>query len=215
MKFYTLGIEEGRKKKYANAIEIKGFVYEPIHCNVCGRTWGRHHLDKELIIAMTNDNFPDFAGHMFYILVSERAKSILNQAQLSSFKFIDVRTLSREEISPEKLKDLRNEGENVKKIAISPPPYYLLRTHKAAKLHPDTQIGVMECKECGYHAPYTLGMDYVSCETLKIIDLKSWDGNDLFLVENFSELIFCTENFVDLYNKHELTGLRFQEVNAQ
>jgi hypothetical protein len=69
---------------------------------------------------------------------------------------------------------------------------------------------VEECEVCGYEKYRPKEKN----NFLPQLYLKngSWDGSDLFRVKEFPAVVFCSERFVEIYKKHTLTGLLFDEI---
>ncbi len=215
MSFYKLYIEEGKKKKYATGILITDYISKIINCDLCGRTRKIAALldkDSDLQIALTNSYFADFFNVEYHTIVSEKAKEVLILENIQGYELGVLKIVSKSEILSKKIKDLRDSGYKVKDISDDPPIYYRLFVQVGAELHEESNIVLVEeCNSCDYHKYMPKDNDYFHPNYIKV---DSWNGNDIFRVKESSSAIYCSERFVEIYNKHKLSGLRFKEIKG-
>ena len=96
------------------------------------------------------------------------------------------------------------------------PQYYRLGSYFGARLHPDSKVIWMEdgkdrCKHCGYGVGY-YPMDFFAPEC---IERDSWDGSDLFKVEELMGKLFCTEKLKLLIEEQRFTGVLFKQIPSK
>lgn len=213
MDFYRLSTDEGKQKKFAYGIGLDEYPQRLITCDICGREWKKGMLldeDTLLSICLSNEFYPDFLNVISHTLVSEKAKDVLAQETITGYKLGIIDIIPRDEIPPAKTKKLRQSGYNVKKISNNPPNYYRLFAERSAELHIKSEVFFeQECTACGYRK-------FVKTDPFKqeYIRKDSWNGSDLFMVKEFGAVIYCTERFVETYQKHNLTGLLFRRVES-
>lgn len=216
MAYYRLLTDEGNKKKFAYAIGLSDWPERLISCNVCKRKWKKslmHEFGTNVLVALSNDNYPDFLW-FFIRHVSEKAKNVMETEGITGFKLENAQVLSVDELTDIQKKELRYDGFKIKKIPKDPPKYYKLHVSIGANYHEKSGIILRDsCSECGYEKYVTKGKDWVESEPT-VIQKDSIKGYDLFMAKGYGQTIFCTEKFADVYIKHSLTGLLFDEVEV-
>ncbi len=104
MNFYSISIDEGNRKKYAFGILLSKYS-TVINCNSCGREWHETNLlnkEAELTICLSNSYFADFTDVVvFQRLISEKAKEILLNYQITGVSYGNINILSKEQVPPE------------------------------------------------------------------------------------------------------------------
>ncbi len=220
MLFYRLGIEEGRRKKYAWAFPPFETDDILVECEICGRKWNdlSEGIEKNTPypITFTNNYFPDYMCCQGIDLVSQYMKETIENSGISVAKFAKMPVVGKSEFTKEKIKELRDDGYNINKLHDEKPIYYRLGTDVGAVLHSDSNVvwideGEYVCKHCGYGVGYEQ-MDYFAPE---YIQLDSWNGNDLFKVREFMGAFYCTERFKKLSEEAKFTGIEFEEIEAR
>ncbi|WP_166243403.1 hypothetical protein [Paenibacillus turpanensis] len=216
MKFYKINIDEGKRKKYAQGIPLVKPLEENICCSVCRRQWRRaHYLENpNFVMALSNQNFPDFLWFLHYKIISENALEVLMQKVVRNLLFKEISIVSVNDLSEAQVKDLRFRGENVKKLALNPPKYYTVIVEEGAELHKESGVYVEECDSCKYLKVHSYGMDFLHPSQKLYLHKRSWNGEDLFTLKYFPATLYCTENFLKLYNEYRLTGLNFSEIDV-
>lgn len=220
MIFYRLIVEEGKRKKYAWAFPPFETDDILVECDHCGRKW--YNCEDGFLnnsaypITFSNNYFPDFLCCQALILVSQRMKEIIEKNDIQTAKFTEMPVVGKSEFSKEQLKELYDDGYNIKKLHDEKPIYYRLGTDIGAVLHRDSNVvwidkGEYVCKHCGYGVGYKQ-LDYSAPE---YIELDSWNGNDLFKVREFMGAFYCTEKFKKLSEEAKFTGIEFEEVEAR
>lgn len=211
MKYYYLSTDEGKRKKFAYG--IGDFPSEKISCDVCGRNYSRSLVTKRNLpyeMYLSNGYYPDFLWE-YYRFISERAKQILFEEKVTGYILEGVTMRSFSDLSVEEIKELKRDRFKVDRIPLNPPQYYRLFIKYIAKMHKESNYILLEsCDACGYTHYGTK----VREDERIIIDESTLNGDDFFLLEGRGSVIYCTERFVDIYNKHNLTGLDFDEVEA-
>ena len=213
MDFYKIYTDEGKKKKYAFGILVSEYPYKKINCDTCGKEWRKELLldeNSSLQICLSSINYPDFASIIYHVIISEKAKEAIMYENITGYQLGTLTIVSKDEISPERIKQLREKEYKVQNISSNPPNYYRLFVERSAELHPKSEVFFEECDVCGYRK-YASHKDPFRAEYIK---KDSWNGSDLFMVKEFGAVIYCTERFVEVYQKHKLTGLLFKKVES-
>jgi len=227
MNFYDITIDEGRRRKFAcgHLEEIIPIKKERRSCPDCSGLLGKNYFqlfnDKNwnAKMYMDREHYADFMSYLVYPIVSEKAKEVLTENFGDAVDFGDIEMVSYRDLTVEKLKDIRDTFgyPAVKKIPNDPPQLYRLLLKQGADLDFEkSNIKLtLDCLTCGsrvYDTPY---FEY-SAEHGKIIFTptvyikeSTWKGYDIFHVEGYGSTVFCTEKFIEIYNQHKLTGLRF------
>jgi len=123
--------------------------------------------------------------------------------------------LSGSSLTIEQKKSLRDDGFNLKKIPLDPARFYKMHVSLEAVYHKNSNIILLEnCDQCGYERYVTIGKEWVDSEQPCILSADSLNGRDLFLAKGYGVSIFCSQRFVDVYNKYKLTGLLFEPVQV-
>jgi len=227
MNFYHVTTDCGKRKRFACGCFSELFGEPKLTlCNDCGVEYNRTDykqmfFDKAWHIGMymDRDHYADFAYSQFLPIVSERAKFILAVNCNNAVDFGDIKMVSFRDLTKEKLKQIRDWSgyAAAKKIPDDPPPYYRLFLKQGADL--DFQKSnirlAIDCTTCGlksYDIPYShYGPD--GSKEIYIIE-STWKGYDIFYVEGKGYTIFCTEQFIEIYEKNNLTGLEFAQIQA-
>ena len=215
MDFYEIRVDEGKRKKYAQGLLLSGFNLKEIFCNTCKRLWHEYPSLEEtmhLNIAFSNDYYPEFLNTSFNTLVSEKAKDVLSIEKISGYRLEEIEPISRDNI-PEsviiKLKECC--GAKINMIPNNPPMFHRLIVERSAELHLSSNVVLRErCETCGYENYEKIG-DVFAPEYIK---RDTWNGNDLFMVKQFYAVIYCTERFVNIYDKYSLKGLEFKKTES-
>ncbi len=220
MIFYKVRYDEGRRKKFTEAIPVFGYPTEKRECEVCNRTWHsfRKMYDENLPypISFIRDNFVDFISCEAFILVSENAKCIMEKFGINTPLYSKMTGVAKSELTAEKIKDLRDRGRNVSRLTEVTPTYYSLSAEIGAQMHEDlnykwVDTGNGVCKHCGRG----VGYEPDDCFAPDCISLKSWNGSDFFRAKETGRCLFCTENFKKFYKEQNFKGLRFEEIEGR
>jgi len=216
MKFYCLKIDEG-KKKYTYAFPTFGYPTKLIQCQTCNRVWNsfenivRYNLSFP--ITFVNDNFAEFISCEGCIMVSEKAKKVIEMAGICSPIFTEMPVITKNNIPEDMLKERSKRGYDINKFLNKKPVYYMISADVGANLHYDSHVvwkdyGEDICQYCGY------GIGYKQQDLFApyYIELSSWKKTDLFKVKEFGWTLFCTERFKELCIEQNLNGIKFQEV---
>jgi hypothetical protein len=216
MKFYKISTDGGKKLKFAHGINLNDRDYERIECPSCNIVTSSDVVSdlSSIKLALTNNHFPDFLGYIYHKMASERSVEILAYENISGYNSVPLDMVPFDAITPEQKRDLRLFGNDVKKFATDPPPYYLLRAVGKAELHEKTGLIVKHCSQCGNTKISTPGKIYVDPDHPWYVQRNTWDGSDLFTVQYFPSAFLCSEHFLEVYNKHNLTGLLFKEIES-
>ncbi len=219
MKFYKIMTDVGLRSKFAYATGF-GSIDEKINCSVCGREWFKtlwYNEDNTFELVLSKENFSNFLGCVNYVLVSDDTKMVLTQEFLTGYHLVKASILSMDDLSPEQLRDLKINYtySQLKKFAKNPPTYHKLFIDGKAELHEKAGVVLVEyCEHCGYKRYDIPGSPpFYMIGSPKFIKKESWDGSDFFHVKEF-HTIYCSERFYEVYKKHNLTGLIFEEVEA-
>lgn len=213
---YLLLTDEGRKKKYAYAIDLNDWPKELIICPKCRREWEKtlvHEYGIDIPVVLSNDHYPDFLYH-YINHISVKAKDVMQNEGIKGYTLEKAHILSVNDLAEEQIKELRYDGVKIKKIPVDPPPYYKMHVEMGGEYHDKSNIILLEsCSECGYERYVTPGKEWVDTGEF-FLSLDSLKGYDLFRVKGYGFNIFCTEKFREVYQKHALTGLLFKEVQV-
>jgi len=227
MNFYTVNIDLGKRKRFACGCFSELFC-EPILtlCSKCGEEYSNTDYDKMFAdkawhvgMYMDRDYYADFASSQFRPIVSAKAKRILAENCSNATDFGDIKMVSFRDLTREKLKQIRDWAgyADTKKIPNDPPQYYRLLLKQGAEL--DFQKSniklTIDCTTCGrknYDIPYShYGPN--GSEQIYIIE-STWVGYDIFYAEGKGNTLFCTERFIEIYEKNKLSGLRFEKIQT-
>lgn len=163
---------------------------------------------------MSNDFYPDFLWY-FIDHISGKAKNVLETERITGYQLEKAHIVSVNDLTDMQKRELRHDGFKVNKIPPDPPEYYKLHVSLGAEFHEKSNIILVEsCDECGYEKYITKGKDWVESSDGIILRKDSLNGSDLFLAKGYGFSVYCTERFVEVYNKHELTGLLFREIEV-
>ena len=222
MKFYAICDDEGKgkRKKYAWAFPVYGYPTKKIVCERCNRQWNdfRPIYEERLgvPIALTNEYFADIAGCEAMTMVNEKVKLLIESNSIQSVTFSKMPVITQDKLSNEEKKKLRDEGYNVKNLSNINTQYYMLYPEIGANLHESSNFkwvdeGEYVCKHCGYGVGYELG-DYLAPYYIKE---SSWNGTDIFRIEELMGSIFCTEKVKKLFVENDVSGVLFKEIEAR
>ena len=220
MKFYRLSIDEGKRKKYACAFPAFGYPTEEISCNICGRKWNsfknvyEQHLSYPIVF--TNDNFTDFVWCEFDCMVSHEVKVWFEEMNIKNVRFVEMPVVSKSEMDSAYIKQLRDKGYTTNNLHDYKPRYYRLGSYIGANLHVDAKIvwvnsGDNVCSHCGYGVGYQ-PLEYFVPDC---ISLDSWDGSDLFKVQEYMGALFCSDKLKQLIEEKGFKGILFKEVQVK
>lgn len=219
MEIYAISVDEGRKKKFSFGIIIGQYPSKIINCRSCGRAWKKDLLlehDISIKILLSNENYPDFLGVMHHVLVSKVAMEVINNENLTGYVLKRIKPMSVNDLLSDEKKILRQEGYKVNNFSSNPPIYFRMFIDEGAMLHSESNVHLIEkCIDCGFQSYATVGENYVDPFQPIIIDKSSWNGQDLFLIKELGARIFCTEKFVEIYEKYKLSGLVFEKVEIK
>lgn len=217
MTFYKISEDNTKRKRFAFGILIGTYPQDIINCTKCGRTWKKEKLSNEsneLEIVLSNNNYPDFTGVVFHDLISDKTKDVLLYENITGVNISDkIKILSRNDLSLYVIKRFREEGYKVNEIPNEPIRYHRMFLEFGANCHSKSEIVLnAECSACGYGNYVTVGKPYIDPTHPIYIDENSWDGKDIFAIKSLGFNKFCTQRFVDIYNKYNLTGWVFEKV---
>ncbi len=220
MRFYKMLSDEGKRKKYAWAFPAYGYPTKTISCNQCHRVWNSFApiFENKLAfpILLTNEHFADMTSCEAMLMANEKVKQIIQSNNIKTVTFSEMPVILQDELSYEQKKELRDKGYNVTKISNIKERYYMIYTEIGAKLHKDSNFEWIEegedvCKHCGYGVGYK-PKDYFDPY---YIELDSWNGDDIFRVEELTGTKICTEKFMSLCKENNVTGILFEEIIAK
>ncbi len=220
VKFYKLFTDEGKRKKYAWAFPAFGYPTEEINCNVCGRKWNsfkkifEQHLSYPIVF--TNDNFTDFISCEADYMVSQEVKEWFEEINVKNVRFAEMSVISKSEMDTIYIKQARDKGYNVNRFHDIKPRYYRLGSYIGAELHKDSKVVWVDkgddiCPHCGYGVGYR-PLEYFAPD---YILFDSWNGSDLFKVQEYAGTLFCTEKLKLLIEEKEFKGILFEEIQAK
>lgn len=226
MKFYQISLDEGKREKYAYARTYIDLPEDIRTCSMCGRLvdWNYdYYLNNNVesfSIILTNEHFPDYTYCDSYSglhdVISERCIELLDKEGFNAYTTVKLTTISREEMSEEKIKAFRDSQglRKAKLISNLKPIYYRILAEIGAELHDDSnRIWRDGCKNCGTGSGYwPKDNDYFAPMFIKS---SSWNGNDIFRVKETALTTYCTERFNDFFKDNKLTGIKFDEVEAR
>ncbi len=220
MKFFRMFSDEGRKKRVAWAFPVYGYPSRKIVCERCNRQWNDFsHIYKERLgfpISLTNEYFADIATCEAMPMANEKVKRLIETYNIQSVIFSEMPVVTQDELSNEEKKKLREEGYNVKTLSNIKPQYYMLYPEIGANLHENSNFkwvdeGEYVCKHCGYGVGYKLN-DYLAPYYIKE---SSWNGTDIFRIEELMGSIICTEKVKNLFVENDVSGVLFKEIEAR
>ncbi len=215
MKFFRISTDEGKKKKFAYGINLYEPMLQRIECPVCNTTRNIPvDEDQNLRLALTNNHYPDFLGYIYYKMISEKAAEVLKNENVNGYLLSPVETVPLDAITSEEKKEFRSFGNKVNKFATDPPTYHLLKVTGKAELHEKTNVIIEPCPSCGFAKIAEPGKNYFHPDSPFYIQRSSWDGSDFFVVPYFPFVYLCSQRFLEIYNKHHLSGLLFREVEG-
>lgn len=216
--FFRVGIDSGRRKRFAYAVTIDAKDIDEFKCPKCCMINYEELLHDEslmLKVVLSNNHFPDFMEYTFNKLISKMADNRLDEANITGYKVSKIEVISANHISADIKKQFRQDGYKVTDFATSPPEYNRLIICGKAMLDKKTGIILTEqCEKCGSKKYVTSGLTYVDPYQVFYINKESWDGSDIFSVEGFPSIIFCTERFVNVCRTQNLAGLVFDKIEA-
>ena len=216
MNYYEVWTDEGKRKKYAYGIEMNDYELEKINCAVCRREWEDDPLltsQIKLKIILSNSYYADFILSGYFQLISQKGLDILINEGITGWRYEEIEMLSKRDLTEEKRRDIKDGyGYRIyNSIPDDPPKYYKILANKTARLHPKSNVILTgKCDVCGYEM-YEKRGDVFAPDYL---DKESWNGDDLFGVIQYGTSIYCTQDFVHIYNKYALTGLIFDSIES-
>jgi hypothetical protein len=205
--------DPGKRRRFAYAISISDDYWIDIDCKVCGRKWRtiiHYKRNNESPIIIANKPLPDF---MFYyvMLISEKAKKIFEEEGIREYELEKAVVRSMDNLTKEEEIFCKEEKYKAKDFLINPPNYYkIFIPNISAEPHEKMGLKLLgKCDFCGYEK-YSFEEESNGIDmTIKEETIKP--SYDIFRVRG-SLLMYCTERFKNIYEKHKLTGIDFEEV---
>lgn len=216
--YYCIRNDEGKFKKFSCGIEMgTELTFIKVDCDCCKRTWNKvisNNDKRKATYVFSNQYFPDFMYAAEGMLVSSKAKEILEIHQIRQLHMQEVKALSLDELSAVQKKVLRDEyGINLNHISSSPPTYFSLDVSHGATYHKNSNlVEVDHCDCCGHGHYVTNGLDWV--EGVPILSRESLMNYDIFMAKGYGASLFTNARFKWVYDQYNLTGLIFEEISA-
>ncbi|MDQ0917038.1 hypothetical protein [Paenibacillus sp. V4I5] len=218
MTFYSFSSDEGKKKKFATGVKVvlRPPSFEDIHCSDCGIHWRKTVNSEEgkAQFVLTNNHYADFLYSSDGLLISERAIEVFDLEGISGYSKTEIIVSSPKETPAEFQRLLRLAGENVKKMPENPPQYYMVMINGLISLHQEQNLKFIHCNKCGLVRAVSPGSSFINTDHNLIIDASSWRCEDI-MNTNYPARNVCTERFIEIYHKHELTGLIFSDLTSR
>lgn len=217
MRYYCLEIDEGEKEPYAYGASVGEWPRKEIHCPLCQREWKKSTMydwGTDTPIVLSNDNYPDFLW--FYINhISGKAKDVLEREKITGYSLEKAHVLSVRDLSDLQLKELRRQGIRIHKIPTEPPVYHKLHVAVSAEFYKKSNVILLDrCPECGYETYSAESKERIEARDYLYLREESLKGADLFRAKGYGVTVYCSERFVEVYKRNELTGLTFTEIEV-
>jgi len=222
MNFYRVMIDIGKKKKFACGCLTKNYNSKLTVCSGCGIEWNMPGGDIwfndktwEMEIYLDREYYADFINSQIREIISKKAKNVFINNFNNAVDFGEIKMISCNELTEQQIKKIKDYYgyAAIKNIPNNPPQYYRLLLKQGADLDfikSNVRL-VLDCPECG-RKDYSRSYDHIG-DPLKIFIIEStWKGYDIFHVEGMGNTVFCTEQFIDVYNQNELKGLEFNKI---
>ncbi len=175
---------------YPSAEWAKGFKpTSDIECDLHAWGWAKaEHRTNNLEIVLPSPRIGDFVWTWYSnCLLTTKVKDMFQQEGFTGYTLRPVHV--------EKIKRVKK-GEQPPELKL----WELVVTGKGGDTDPESGIRLLEvCKECGdrTYSPFTNGI---------LVDTKSWDHSDFFLVNGYPKFILITEKVKGFITKHRLTN---------
>lgn len=215
MKIYKMTSDPGKRRRFAYAIETIDDGFIDLNCNICkkeGKGLPFKKKNRNVPLIISNKPLPDF---MFYYitLISERVKNIFEEEGITGYELEKAIIKSTDNLTEDEELYFKENRYKQKDFLVNPPDYYKMFIPKFGA-EPHESLGVKlisKCNACGYEN-YELDTPYAGILSPMILKKESIIiSNDLFTVKAYGGE-YCTERFKNIYDKHKLTGLNFEEV---
>ncbi|MBP0726861.1 hypothetical protein J5Y03_17020 [Bacillus sp. RG28] len=214
MKFFEVNLDEGRRKKYAEACRLSNKTIEDINCPICNTNWVNGTFDRPIEIILTNNNLPDYTYIFPVHFVSEKLKEVILNYSLSEIAFEEIYTKTLEELNEDQIKMFKLDGLRVKNFCSIPSRYYAIDLPEGISVHSDMSIVLHKCENCG-RLSYTELKEEKSMLLNFILDRSTWNGIDFFTVKGFPQVFICTERFIEVCKNENITGMIFKEIEVR
>lgn len=205
--------DPGKRRRFAYAISISDNYWQDIDCKTCGRNWRKaihYERNDESPAIITNKPLPDF---MFYyvMLISEKTKNVLEEEGIKEYELEKAVVKSMDNLTKEEEIFCKEAKYKAKDFLINPPNYYkIFIPHIGAESHEKMGLKLLgKCDFCGYEE-----YEFEEESNGRYMTIKKETINpnyDIFRVRG-SLIEYCTERFKNIYEKHKLTGIDFEEV---
>lgn len=218
MCFYTFTPKAIWRSPFAIGLLPNEAPSEQIDCKTCGRYWSKILLTEpsvEVPALLYGRRIPD--ATLLYSIVIFRAQVLegLCDKGITGIKVQNVTMISRSQLSNNELERLEKRDYRIDRLIDNPPDYEKLYPTIGARLHPDSQVELHgRCSACGYVEYRTRGSAYVDPLVPSYLDACSWNGEDVFRVEELGNEVICTERFVEAWRKGKYSGLNFHPIEA-
>jgi len=214
MKFYKIYLDEGKRKKFAEAATLSKIIGEDIECTTCNSKWVKSIIERPIKIILTRNYLPDYTAILpEQKIVSERMKEIIEQYSLAKCTFDKIITKTVDQLTDQQIVDFKMEGENISKFCTIPSSYFTINLNAGISIHSDMNVLLHKCEECG-RRNFTKLKEEKSMLLNYILDYSTWNGQDLFTETHFTNLFICTERFVEICKLEKITGLGFDEIKV-
>lgn len=219
MKFYTLGATSiGPRSQYALGLILGDVPSRVINCPVCGRTWKELQLtsfDIPLRAMLYGRRIPDATWLFSVVIFKTLVLDNLRDKGLSGIIGKQISMVSGCQASSAELEQYIREGYSRDRMVNSPPEFSILIPEVGINLHPESQVELREqCEVCGYTKYSTIGASEMDPFAQHYLDLRTWNGNDVFRVREWANAVVCTERFVNEWKRGKYTGLDFSPMPA-
>jgi hypothetical protein len=218
MKFYKIYLDEGRKKKYAEAETLSPIIGENIDCKVCNTKWVKRHIERPIEIILTRNYLPDYTAILpEQKIVSERFKDTIEKYALSDCEFEEIKTKTLSELTEEEILNFKMDGVKINKYCTEPSNYYAIHVPVGISIHPDMNVNIEICQKCR-RLSWTKEQNNEGINKFLlhfILDTSSWKGYDLFTDMHFTNGLICTERFIDICKQEKITGMYFEEIETR
>lgn len=219
MKFYTFTPTSIRHRSpHAIGLLLGEVPSTVINCPICQRTWEKLQLtslDIPLRAVLYGKRIPDATWLFSVVILRTLILDNLRGKGLSGIIGKQISMVSGCQASSTELEQYIREGYSRDRMVDSPPEFSILIPDVGIHLHPESQVELQEqCDACGYKKHRTIGSSEMDPFVQHYLDLRTWNGNDVFRVREWADAVVCTERFVDEWKRGKYTGLDFSPMPA-
>jgi hypothetical protein len=216
MKLYKIYLDEGGRKKFAESLLLSPKASSRIECKVCNTNWVDPKFGRPIEIIFTNNNLPDYSMILPEHFVSEKLKEVIENNSLSNCTFEKVITKTIQDLNEEEIQKIKDNGYKVQKLCSTFSSYYAIHLLPGISIHAEMNVTFKRCHNCGRVETSKKFDDEKSEFTFDLLlDSATWEGYDLFTVKEFPNRYICTEKFIEICKKENITGFTFEEVKVK